>query len=137
MDALTEQLNAQHEHFAADMLHKIPGLKVARDGGAGGSPELKPGQKLGKNDKGIDVVLTEYTADELLLEISKGQRYYKVRSTSGRWQKYGCNIWDEQVKAYGIAELLGSQTTMKLQGVKMWCEDREKGGAVREIVGLP
>lgn len=139
MEKLTVQLINQHEHFATTILPQIPNLQMGRTGQGGNpaAPQLADNQKMGKDDKGNPVTLTRYSAKALLLEISKGQRYYKVQTTSGRWQKFGCNIWDAQLKQYGIAELMGNNPILELTNVTVWCEDREKGGAVREFEGLP
>lgn len=123
-DNLTEQLNAQHEHFAEVYLPRIPNLKA---------PGFdRNGNAQGRFDK------REYTAKELIHEITKGKHYYKIITTSGRWQKYGCPIWEEELKQFGIVEYMGGRDSVDLSqmDVKIVCEDREKGGAVREIRGL-
>lgn len=116
IDKLTEQVNALHDHYAKDYL-----------------PNTNTG---GGGQQNAGVPRKEYEADRLVLSIKDGKKYYNIVTTSGRWMKYGCPVWDEQVKQYGLAELLGAETSMKLHGVTVVCEDREKSGAVREIKGL-
>lgn len=119
-DMLTEQLEYQIEHWTKEFLAKIKQIDAPGSSASGGIPGL-----------------SKYTAKALIMEVRDGKKFYKVQTTSGKYMRFGCPIYDEQMREYGIAELMGSAETMALTNVTVWIEDRDRGGAARKFVGLP
>lgn len=118
-DMLTEQLEYQIEHWSKEYL-----------------PKIKQVEAPGSSANGA-VTYTSYRAKALIRENKEGKYRYKIQTISGKYMHYGCNVWDEQVREYGLADLMGAADYLELIGVTIQCEDRDRGGAVRQIIGLP
>lgn len=119
-DLLYMQLQEQHNHFATELLPKIPNLALPISGASNNNV-------IGSRET--------YEAIELFRELKDGKEYFKFRTPQGTmYGKYGVNIWDEERAKYGIADMLGSAYKLPLTDVQIVVEKREKGSKVVEIL---
>lgn len=121
----TEQLEAAHKQFASEVLPRIRNF----------APDVKDGERATKMKQ---LPREEFTAKRIYTEVKDGKTYYRLQTTSGKYMKYGAQIWKEIQDLYGIPDLLGGKDELDLLGANVVAviEDR-KGGAVIAIRGLP